>query len=361
MAFKRLEPRHTDYNVSDFIEWAGAGSLDLTPSFQRRTVWKKSARSYLVDTILRGLPIPIIFLREKTGLSTLKTVRQVVDGQQRLHTLLSYIKPEYLDNYDASRDDFSILRSHNPELAGKRFDDLPENYQQSILDYSFSVHVLPSDTSDRDVLEIFRRMNSTGTPLNAQELRHADYSGELASSVSKSALQQLERWRQWGVFSEDNIARMEEVELTADLYNLILKGIAGRTKSTLNDMYETNDESFKNGNEVKRRFRAVFDQIDETLGKKLPSMELSRKTLFYATFAIFYDLMFGVESGLRRSKSKSLPRGLTEEMLKLDKRIQRGRLPKKVADSLSRRTTHVGNRKEFVNYFISQVRNEDAA
>jgi len=55
----------TNYKVSDFIAWAKAGTLILSPSFQRRSVWPIGAKSFLLDTIVRGLPIPIIFLRDQ--------------------------------------------------------------------------------------------------------------------------------------------------------------------------------------------------------------------------------------------------------------------------------------------------------
>ena len=99
----------THYKVSDFIAWSRAGTLVLSPSFQRRPLWPSGAKSFLLDTIVRDLPIPIIFLRDqKTDLQRLEPKREVVDGQQRIRTLLTFIVP------------------------------------QNILDYQFSVHILPS-------------------------------------------------------------------------------------------------------------------------------------------------------------------------------------------------------------------------
>lgn len=154
----------TQYKVSDFITWQKTGLLVLSPKFQRRSVWRPGAKSYLLDTILRGYPIPIIFLREqKTDLKTLEHKREVVDGQQRIRTLLSFIAPSVLgDQYDQQRDKFQIKAVHNKELADKGFAQLPAEVQQSILDYEFSVQILPSSIGDREVVQIFARMNSTG-------------------------------------------------------------------------------------------------------------------------------------------------------------------------------------------------------
>jgi uncharacterized protein with ParB-like and HNH nuclease domain len=96
---KKWEIIKTQYKVSDFITWKRSKSLTLSPYFQRRSVWKKGAKSYLIDTVIRGLPIPIIFIRErKNDLDSLEPKREVVDGQQRLRTLFSFIQPKLLED-----------------------------------------------------------------------------------------------------------------------------------------------------------------------------------------------------------------------------------------------------------------------
>ena len=65
----------TVYKVSDFLSWQRADSLSLSPSFQRRSVWPIAAKSFLIDTVVRGLPMPIIILREQTNLDTLELGR----------------------------------------------------------------------------------------------------------------------------------------------------------------------------------------------------------------------------------------------------------------------------------------------
>src|SRR5665647_3509530 len=72
------------FSVNDYREWAASGQLVLSPQFQRRVVWTDTARSYLMDTIIRGKPIPKIFLRQRIDLASGQSIREVVDGQQRL-------------------------------------------------------------------------------------------------------------------------------------------------------------------------------------------------------------------------------------------------------------------------------------
>jgi hypothetical protein len=51
------------YSVNDFLEWESRSQLELNPRFQRGPVWSPAAKSFLIDTMLRGKPIPKIYMR----------------------------------------------------------------------------------------------------------------------------------------------------------------------------------------------------------------------------------------------------------------------------------------------------------
>ena len=53
-----LRPERSTYTAIDFIDWRNADGLEVTPKFQRRSVWSQAARSYLIDTLLLGMPVP---------------------------------------------------------------------------------------------------------------------------------------------------------------------------------------------------------------------------------------------------------------------------------------------------------------
>lgn len=249
--FENLQMTKTQYKVSDFVSWQRAGTLDLSPSFQRRGVWKPGAKSYFVDTVLRGLPVPIIFLRDRrTDWRTMESSREVVDGQQRIRTLLSYIDSTLLPDFDEARDSFTLQTVHNSDYAGKQFSVLPPEARQQILDFQFSTHVLPLNIDDRQILQIFARMNATGVKLNPQELRNAEFFGEFKTSMYTLAFEQLPRWRDLRIMSEDNIARMQEVELTSEFAQLMLKGVRQKTQAALDSIYEENEFEYPERYEV---------------------------------------------------------------------------------------------------------------
>lgn len=347
---ERWNINRTVYKVSDFISWQRNKSLELSPSFQRRPVWSSSAKSFLIDTIVKGLPIPIIFIREMTDLSTLEPKRQVVDGQQRIRTLLSYIDPGKLKDYKKSRDFFQVKKIHNQQLGGKNFDDLSNELRQQILDYQFSVHVLPSDVDDKQVLQIFGRMNSTGVKLNAQELRNASFFGDFKQTMYSLAYEQLERWRKWGIFSENDIARMAEVEMTSDIILMMYEGITTKSKATLDKLYKGYDENFQKKTVIESRFRNVMDSISDILGTQLIYMQFRRRTLFYSLFALVYDVHYGVRSRLVKSKKKPIPSNFMRNISNVDKLFVDEKVPEKVALSVTTRTSTVVSRKVLFDY-----------
>lgn len=139
--------KRTLYSVSDFISWQKNNTLILSPSFQRRAVWNKTSKSFLLDTIIRGLPTPIIIIRDmKTDIEKLESSREVVDGQQRLRTIMSFINKNLIENFEDDRDDFTIKKIHNNKLSNKKYSELNQEIQQRILDYEFSRQMLMIET-----------------------------------------------------------------------------------------------------------------------------------------------------------------------------------------------------------------------
>ncbi len=345
MTFKFFDIDKTAYKVNDFLSWQKIGSLVLSPSFQRRPVWKKSAKSFLLDTVVRGLPIPLIILRERLELDSLEPKREVVDGQQRLRTLIGFIQATALADFDSGTDVITILKTHNKELAGKPFRDFPREIQQRILNYSFSVHVLPSDTDDRDVLQIFARLNSTGTKLNGQELRNASFFGEFKKQAYELAYSHLQRWRDWGVFSENDIARMLEVEEASDAMLLILEGEHGKTQGVLDRAYKAREENFPERPELERRFHAVMEQIDSTVGTELRTTVFSRRPLFHTLFSFYYDLMFGLGANLSKASARKLPKHVATAVRDASDQFRARDIPDDLAKTLRGATADLGSRQ----------------
>ncbi len=341
----------TVYKISDFISWQRGGSLVLSPSFQRRPVWPKPAKSYLIDTIVRGFPIPIIFVREKTDLISIEPKREVVDGQQRLRTIFSFIDPSLLSDYEYSRDNFLVSKSHNNEISGMSFQELETEIRQRILNYRFSVHVLPSDTEDRVVLQIFSRMNSTGIKLNRQELRNAEYIGIFKRLAYNLAYEQLNRWRNWAILTENDIARMIEVELTSDLLRTMLYGLSSHSQPALDNLYKDFEDDFPFEHEISRRFQLVMESIDEKIGNKIHGSPFSSPVLFHTLFTFFYDLLYGLGNPLdKRLSPKPISGPILTMFHSASDRIAAGNLPESLVKVLRGGTGNLQSRKERLTF-----------
>lgn len=347
-----IQMQKTFYKVGDFLSWQRAESLELNPDFQRRSVWKVGAKSYLMDTIVRGFPVPIIFLRDKlTDLSTYEPKREVIDGQQRLRTIISYVAPDLLPDFDPKRDRFTVKRTHNDELAGKSFNQLAPDIQRQIVDYRFSVHILSSGVDDRTVLQIFRRMNSTNYTLKPQELRNAEWFGEFKTSAYDLAAEHLDYWRTWGTFTEDGIARMQEVELTSDLCNFIINGISAGNKPQIDRIYRQKDETYPERLIVEERFRSVMATINEKLGTAMRHSVLGKQALIYVLFAWFYMKLFGANATVNTDieVGSISPDEIAELKLKVE------RLEDDDANDWLRRPKDIRTRKEMIEYFGVKV------
>lgn len=151
--------------------------LKLDPDFQRNEVWGARQKSELIESILMGIPLPLIYLKEDS-----KGVSVIVDGRQRLSTLFNFM------NNDFALQNLRILK----ELNGSYFSKETRNskmlnpaQQSKIEDCSLTLHVIKPPTKDRVTFDLFDRVNRGGTRLNNQEMRNAIYQGPATRFLRK--------------------------------------------------------------------------------------------------------------------------------------------------------------------------------
>lgn len=358
--------QRTTFKVSDFIGWYQSNSLILNPDFQRRSVWDNKSKSYLIDTIIRGLPIPVIILRDKkTSLDSFLPLKEVVDGQQRLRTVISFV----LGGIDEKNPDFKLSKIHNESFGGNNFHNLPTESKQEILDYEFFVHVLPSTVSNREILEIFSRMNSTGIKLNDQELRNASYHGEFKSIAFSLANSFYDYWINWGVFTDSKIARMEEVEFVNDLLIISLNGIQRRTPEYITSFYKDYDEedSIPQKDLIISRIENIMEFINVVYGQNMKGSELSKTPILYSLFSVIYDAEFGLNNMNSDNKKINLNKKtfrdkldrLSEKLSKAKKEWKENKITttvsEKIYDAYSRGTSAKENRDTVLNFMRKEL------
>ncbi|WP_175926979.1 DUF262 domain-containing protein [Burkholderia cepacia] len=260
----------TRRSISAFKKAADDNRLKLKPAFQRNPVWTDAQKSYLIDSILRGYPIPELYVQESTDAKG-NEVFTIVDGQQRIRACLEFLEGS-----------LSLTPDEAPDWADFTFDDLSDTDKQKLWGYNFIVRQLP-DVGDNELRAIFRRLNRNVVALNQQELRHATYWGKFINCVEK--ISDYDQWSEIGIFTANDIRRMIDVEYISELVIAYLHGLQNK-KSQLDKWYATYEKSFPDQAKVESCFHDVLGE----LGQILPNINKTRwrkKSDFYTLFLIF--------------------------------------------------------------------------
>lgn len=203
--------------IKQFSDYAKQGSLDLNPSYQRDSVWPVSDSQKLIDSILRGIPIPSIILTQMEGGDYL----QIVDGKQRLTAILRFIGQhpnarDYAkslneeDEFDKNHKKFiskhhlksqelskhympfklpiypigsplhSVSRRYYCEVKEQKIESGQGNVSiKSIFENALTRYKIPvivyENTRLQDIHHVFSIYNKQGIKLNAEELRNATF------------------------------------------------------------------------------------------------------------------------------------------------------------------------------------------
>ncbi|MDD5546530.1 MAG: DUF262 domain-containing protein [Candidatus Omnitrophica bacterium] len=268
------------YNIEDFREWHERGQLVLNPKFQRRRVWTQNAKSFFIDTILRGKPIPKLFIRQNIDPKTQKSIREVVDGQQRLGTILDYLK-----------DGFSVSRVHNKVCGGLVFSQLPLNMQTEILKYEISADLL-INLPDSEVLEIFARLNTYTAVLRPQEKLNAKYFGNFKQLTYELGFKFVNFYTENQILTFAQVSRMEEAQLTSELLIAILEGIQSR--KVIENYYKKYDNKVPNKDLIMSRFSQTVDLIGAIYKNSLANSNFARVQMYYSLFLALYDIFYKI-------------------------------------------------------------------
>lgn len=160
--------------------------LSFDHPIQRKSEqWSDTQKSLLIHSMLANYPVPNIYvLREDSQELDEKNKPVfnyfVMDGKQRLTSVLSYIWGEFpLDeNIPAI-----IIEDVEYQIAGKYFCDLDEPVQYEIKRYKFEI-VAFEECSNREIEEIFFRLNNS-TPLTKSQVAKAKVGVEIAELINE--------------------------------------------------------------------------------------------------------------------------------------------------------------------------------
>lgn len=260
--------------ISEIIGLIRRGELILQPEFQRKFVWNSTHMESFIDTILNGFPFPEIYVALKgIDLDTLKGEQVVVDGQQRLSTILKYLEDDGSD----------------PNFGKKirRYKELSDVDQRSFLNYNVVFRDL-QDIEPEMIKEVFRRINQTKFSLNQIEISNAIYDGEFITAAKEILDVNSDKLEKLSIFSDSEIDRMGDLNFILILMATYEEGgyYSGR-KSTEEYIVKFND-AFEQKDSRLASFNSVFNTII-ALDLPVDSMWFRKSNFFTLTMELLWN------------------------------------------------------------------------
>ena len=315
--------------------------------YQRKLVWTENEKENLIDSILKGYPIPLILFAEFVD-NDGKTYYEVLDGLQRLNAIVGFIENEFTWNlkyFDINQ----LARAKQAEkdglFIGYHEENILENEKcANFLDYQLAVTSYKAE-DQKQIFEIFGRINSGGRQLSNQERRQAGIICDFTSivrviaaeirgdstneSVLLSDMPQIsigssrvnERyglkaentfWVKQGVLAVQDLRNSDDEEVIADIVISVLLGEPfARSKEKLDRMYDLSSELYEKVSVALMRYspeklksdiqntfaiikncvESVSDSPNYLRNIVTPKARAPIKNAFYTIFMAFYDLL----------------------------------------------------------------------
>ena len=344
------------FNIADLTEWLNNKELIINKDYQRgQGLWPINARSYFIDTILNGFPFPKVTLRQNIDLKTRKSVREIIDGQQRLSTIQDFV------NNDLT------LSSVSQYYRGLKFMELDDDVKEIFLSYEVSVDTIIAAT-DEEIWEVFRRMNSYTLPLNDQEKRHAIYQGEFKWFIKDMIDFYGLMFEKYKILTLRSISRMADADLMTELCQLLTTGIQSRSNSKLEEIYKKNDKVFKEKHNIKMKLKQTLDFIKVDLNPVISKEILKGYSLYSLFGALAYnawgipnvqpEMMDGLSPiGVFTNNLEGAIQTILELALAVDQRDTTGAFGEFVIASTA--TTHsINNRIIRMKWYVAALQNQ---
>jgi len=225
---------YSPMSVGDYCKSLNDELIVVNEEYQRNAgIWASYAKSFFIESILLEYPIPKIFLYSKVDLKTRQSIKEIVDGQQRSHTLQNFYNKKFkLSN-----------KIETQELRGKNYNQLSEEYQSAFLSYSLPIDEFRG-VQPAEIQESFRRMNASNVPLNDEEQRNAKYQGPFKWFIQRISQKYSESLRSIGLLSRRDIIRMTDNRIYAEIIHTIDIGFVTTKANNIDALYRKYNTNF---------------------------------------------------------------------------------------------------------------------
>ena len=284
-------------SCADLVRFLKRNRLFTDPDFQRDFVWKNKEQTLFIDSLIKGLPIPsmCIALDRETG------ERIVIDGQQRMSTIVRFLEQEEKPWRLLKLDDI------DPVISGKTTKQIKENnpeYFDLVEEHSLPITVLHCELGKKDhmnyIFHIFHRLNSGGQTLKNQEIRNCIFGGPLNKLLR--TLDQEKEWRLLNRMKDGNNYRFVKQELILRFFAFFYQGkeYKGGLANFLNNFMDKHrnddDESLE---EMKKIFKRVVSILLSIFDNREPPRSIPANVL--------HPIMIGFARNIDASEKLQLP------------------------------------------------------
>ena len=246
-----IEGYYEDDSTSKVIAWGG--KLDVRPEYQREFVYAEKQRDAVINTVLNGFPLNIMYFVDR-----LDGTYEVLDGQQRIISICRYAKNMFSVKLPAATGGFNTV--NYPNL----FDDQLEDF----LDYE--LHVYVCEGTEREKLDWFQVINIAGMTLENQEILNAVlHSAWLTDAKSAFSRRNCAANKNYGKYMNGDYIRQKFLE-TAFRWNAYYEGITGKDAIV---QYMQKHRQDKNADALWKYFEDVFAWVQATFGSYDKSMK----------------------------------------------------------------------------------------
>lgn len=266
-----------------------AGQLELKPPFQRKPVWAAKQKAFLIESILLELPVPEVYLQHELRIvdGEEKSMFYVVDGQQRIRTILQFIGADKTES-EAEWNKFVLDKLDvDSQFKDVSYSDLDDTTRGAFLKYNLAIRML-DESNDTAVRNVFKRLNKYLTKLSEQELRNATYTGPFMQLALKLANDKF--WAENDLVTPALIRRMKDIEFVSELLIGVLHGPQGGSPRLIDQYYGQyedydDEEGFPGQAAAEKRFGRTLQLLKDVLPGEEESRFRHNRTDFYSVFA----------------------------------------------------------------------------
>lgn len=183
------KPEPSSETIEDICKKINRKKFQIRPTYQRREVINRKKSSSLIESILLGIKVPPIFIYKRTD-----GIFEVVDGQQRLLSIIGFIGEEFLnENGVLTKSNKNLYKLTDlrvlTNLNNSCFTDLEQSYKDKILDFNIPIVTIEEAmNSDFDPIDLFIRLNNKPYPIreNSFEMWNSYIDKAFIESVKKN-------------------------------------------------------------------------------------------------------------------------------------------------------------------------------